>query len=175
MLQKMGDPKRIRKKYETPGHPWRRENLEEELKLVGEYGLRNKRELWRALSKLRKYRAMARSLFTAVGEKRVQLEAKLMGKLYRLGLLPQGATLDDVLKLTVRDMLDRRLQTMVYRLGLAKTIFHARQLITHGKVYVGGRKVRAPSYHVMRDEEETIRLAETIPAVAGAKVSNPNG
>jgi small subunit ribosomal protein S4 len=106
----MGDPKRIRKKYETPGHPWRKENLSEELKLMGEYGLRNKREIWRATSTLRKYRALARSLFTAVGERRAVEEARLIGRLYRLGLLPQNATLDDVLKLTVRDFLDRRLQ-----------------------------------------------------------------
>jgi len=158
----MGDPKRIRKKYETPGHPWRRENLAEELKLMGEYGLRNKREIWRAASTLKKYRAMARSLFTAVGEKRAVEEAKLVGKLYRLGLLPQNATLDDVLKLTVRDFLDRRLQTVVYRLGLAKTPYHARQLITHGKILVGSKKVRAPSYHVLRGEEENIKLSEVV-------------
>jgi len=157
----MGDPKRIRKKYLTPGHPWRAENLKEELQLLGEYGLRNKRELWRVASKLRKYRAMARSLYTAVGEKRVTLESRLLGKLYRLGLLPKGSTLDDVLKMTVRDWLERRLQTIVFRLGLAKTIHHARQLIVHGKVLVGDRKVRSPSYHVQRGEEESIRLVET--------------
>ncbi len=160
----MGDPKRIRRKYETPGHPWRRETLGEELNLMGEYGLRNKREIWRALSKLRKYRAMARSLYSVVGKRRAVEEARLMGRLYRLGLLPQTATLDDVLKLSVRDLLDRRLQTMVYRLGLAKTVYHARQLITHGKVFVGYRRVRAPSYHVLRGEEETIKLAEPIAA-----------
>ncbi|MCS7137774.1 MAG: 30S ribosomal protein S4 [Candidatus Caldarchaeum sp.] len=158
----MGDPKRIRKKYETPGHPWRRESLEEELKLMGEYGLRNKRELWRAASILRKYRAMARKLFVAVGERRIAEEGRLIGRLNRLGVLPQGATLDDVLKLTVRDFLERRLQTIVFRAGLARTIFHARQLITHGKILVGGKKVRAPSYHVNKGEEETVRLVEPI-------------
>lgn len=161
-LPEMGDPKRIRKKYETPGHPWRREALEEELKLMGEYGLRNKRELWRSISVLRKYRAMARKLFVAVGEKRIVEESKLIGRLNRLGVLPQGATLDDVLRLTVRDFLERRLQTVVFRVGLARTIFHARQLITHGKILVGGKRVRAPSYHVNKGEEETVRLAEQI-------------
>ncbi|MEM2765749.1 MAG: S4 domain-containing protein, partial [Candidatus Caldarchaeum sp.] len=68
----------------------------------------------------------------------------------------------------------RRLQTIVFRLGLAKTIFHARQLISHGKVYVGGKKVTAPSYHVLKGEEETIRLAEPVAAVAGDKVSRSN-
>lgn len=155
----MGDPKRIKKKYETPGHPWRKERLDEELKLMGDYGLRNKREIWRASSQLRKYRSMARSLYTAVGQRRAEEEAKLMGRLYRLGLLPQQATLDDVLRLSVRDLLERRLQTIVYRLGLAKTVYQARQLIAHGKVFVGERKVKAPSYQVLRGEEESIRLS----------------
>jgi small subunit ribosomal protein S4 len=154
----MGDPKRQRKKYGTPGHPWRQENLEVELKLLGEYGLRNKREIYTANSKLRKYRTLARSLFTAIGEKRAAAENKLIGKLHRLGLLPEGATLDDVLRLTVRDFLERRLQTIVYKMGLARTPHHARQLIVHGKVYLGDRRVRAPSYHVLRGEEEKIRL-----------------
>ncbi|MCS6769466.1 MAG: 30S ribosomal protein S4 [Candidatus Caldarchaeum sp.] len=163
----MGDPKRIRKKYETPGHPWRKERLDEELRLMGDYGLRNKREIWNALSKLRKYRAMARSLYTAVGERRTLEESKLMGKLYRLGLLPQSATLDDVLRLSVKDLLDRRLQTMVYRLGLSKTIHQARQFITHGKVFVGQRRVKAPSYHVLRGEEEAIRVSSPQSKPAG--------
>ena len=155
----MGDPKRIRKKYETPGHPWRADVLAEELKLLGEYGLRNKRELWRTASVLRKFRAQARALVSVTGEKRRQEEAKLLGKLYRMGILPEGATLDDVLRLTVRDFLERRLQTMVYKLGLARTLYQARQFIVHGHVFVGDRKVRSPSYHVMRGEEEKIRLA----------------
>ncbi len=154
----MGDPKRQRKKYETPGHPWRQENLEAELKLLGEYGLRNKREIYNANSKLRKYRTLARSLFTAIGERREAAEGKLLGKLHRLGLLPEGATLDDVLRLTVRDFLERRLQTIVFKMGLARTPYHARQLIVHGKVYLGHRRVRAPSYHVLRGEEDKIRL-----------------
>jgi small subunit ribosomal protein S4 len=58
----------------------------------------------------------------------------------------------------VRDFLERRLQTIVYKMGLARTPHHARQLIVHGKVYLGDRRVRAPSYHVLRGEEEKIRL-----------------
>ena len=76
-----------------------------------------------------------------------------------MGIVDENATADDVLKLTVRDILERRLQTMVYRLALAKTIYQARQLIVHGHVYVGDRKVRSPSYHVMRGEERLIRVA----------------
>lgn len=154
----MGDPKRPRKKYETPKQPWRTERLLEELKIVGEYGLRNKRELWRAASILRKYRKIARSLFVLTEEERLRKESVLIRTLYRMGILPENATADDVLRLTVRDILERRLQTIVFRLGLAKTIYHARQLITHRHVAVGDRVVSAPSYLVKRGEEEKIKL-----------------
>jgi small subunit ribosomal protein S4 len=154
----LGDPKRPRKKYETPKQPWRTERLLEELKIVGEYGLRNKRELWRAASILRKYRKIARSLFVLTEEERLRKESVLIRTLYRMGILPENATADDVLRLTVRDILERRLQTIVFRLGLAKTIYHARQLITHRHVAVGDRIVSAPSYLVKRGEEEKIKL-----------------
>ncbi|MCD6421285.1 MAG: 30S ribosomal protein S4, partial [Thaumarchaeota archaeon] len=81
-------------------------------------------------------------------------------------LVDENATADDVLKLTVRDILERRLQTMVYRLGYARTIHQARQFIAHGHVYIGDRKVRSPSYHVMRGEEKLIRVALPIAAEA---------
>lgn len=155
----MGDPKRHRKKYETPKHPWRADVLAEELRLLGEYGLRNKRELWRVASALRKYRTIVRSLFALTGEERSRREKILVDKLVRLGVLQEGSALDDVLKLTVRDFLERRLQTFVYRLGYVSSIHHARQLIVHGHVYVGDKKVRSPSYHVNRGEEGLIRVA----------------
>ncbi len=154
----MGDPKRPRRKYETPKQPWRTDRLLEELKIVGEYGLRNKRELWRAASILRKYRKIARSLFVLTEEERVKKESVLIRTLYKMGILPENATADDVLRLTVRDILERRLQTVVFRLGLAKTIYHARQLITHRHIAVGERIVSAPSYLVKRGEEEKIKL-----------------
>ncbi|MEM4718508.1 MAG: 30S ribosomal protein S4, partial [Nitrososphaerota archaeon] len=122
----MGDPKRPRKQYETPSHPWKADRLAAELQLVGEYGLRNKRELWRAQTILRKIRAHARRLFGLTGEERAKEERTLMGRLYRMGLVDENATADDVLKLTVRDILERRLQTVIYKLGLARTIYPAR-------------------------------------------------
>lgn len=155
----MGDPKRARKRYETPGHPWKADRLAVELQLLGEYGLRNKRELWRTETILRKIRAQARSLFVLTGEKRVQEEMRLINRLYKMGLVDENATADDVLQLTVRDILERRLQTMVFKLGYAKSIYQARQLIAHGHVYIGDNKVRSPGHHVMREEESLIRVA----------------
>ncbi len=160
----MGDPKRPRKKYETPRHPWQEDRLKEELQLVGEYGLRNKRELWRAASVLRKYRKIARELFVLTGEERRRRERALIDKLYRIGLVPQDADANYVLQLTVRDILERRLQTIVYRKGLARTIHQARQLITHKKIEVGGRIVSAPGYLVQRGEEDKIGLVIPQPA-----------
>lgn len=163
----MGDPKRPRKQYETPSHPWKADRLATELQLVGEYGLRNKRELWRAQTILRKIRAHARRLFGLTGEERAKEERTLIRRLYRMGLVEENATADDVLKLTVRDILERRLQTMVYKLGFARTFYQARQLIVHGHVYVSDRKVRSPSYHVMRGEERLIKVALPVVAQAG--------
>ncbi|QOJ78375.1 30S ribosomal protein S4 [Infirmifilum lucidum] len=153
----MGDPKKPRRKWQGPGHPWRKEVLEEEMRLLGEYGLRNKHELWIAKSLLREIRARARKLLALPEEQRLPLEKPLVARLYRMGLLPsEDASLDDILSLNVRHVLERRLQTIVYRKGLASSIYHARQLITHGHIAIGGRRARSPGYLVPRDEEELI-------------------
>lgn len=154
----MGDPRRIRSKVLHPKHPWVRERLAEELILVGEYGLRNKRELWRAASFLRGIRTSARSYLSLTGEERVKRESELISRLHRLGLVEKDAKLDDILSLTVSNVLERRLQTIVYRKGLAKSIHAARQVITHGKVMIGDQVVRSPGYFVKKDEEPMIRL-----------------
>ena len=171
----MGDPKKPRKQYETPKHPWKADRLAAELQLLGEYGLRNKRELWRAETILRKVRTHARKLFGLTGEQRAKEERSLISRLYRMGLVDENATADDVLKLTVRDILERRLQTMVYRLGYARTIHQARQFIAHGHVYIGDRKIRSPSYHVMRGEERLIRVALPIAAEARGSLTEAKG
>jgi len=145
--------KRFRKKYKKPRRLWDKALLEEERKLMIEYGLRRKKELWRAKEILRKYRRMARKL-NAIKDK--EQEKVLLQKLYRLGLVDETATLDTVLSLTVRDILNRRLQTLVYKKGLANTIKQARQFIVHGHVSVNGRKVVYPSYLVPRNEEDKI-------------------
>jgi len=159
----MGDPKKQKKKYETPRFPWRSDILQSELRLLGEYGLRNKRELWRHRTMLSKFRGIARSLLGVPSDERVKLEAQLLGKLKRLGMLPENAVLDDVLDMTVEDILERRLQTIVFRKGLAKTIFQARQLITHGHIAIGDKKVFSPSYLVPKEEEDKVTYAPTSP------------
>lgn len=154
----MGDPRRIRKKYQKPRHPWRADRIEAEKKILREYGLKNKKEIWRVETILRNYRRQARNLLALRGEEIGKKEKELLQSLMRLGLLKENATLDDVLALKTRDLLDRRLQTIVYKKGLANTIKHARQLIVHGHVTVKGGKVTAPSYMVKADEEDSIQV-----------------
>ncbi|MEM3577801.1 MAG: 30S ribosomal protein S4 [Candidatus Bathyarchaeia archaeon] len=152
----MGDPKKQKKKYATPRFPWRADVLQGELKLLGQYGLRNKHELWRHETMLSKFRGIARSLIGKSPEERRRMEEELLSRLKKLGVLDETAVLDDVLDLTVEDILERRLQTVVFRKGLAKTIHQARQLITHGHIAIGERRVTVPSYIVTREDEEKI-------------------
>ncbi len=144
---------RQKPKYRKPKKRWDKARIEEEKKLMEEYGLRRKRELWRAQEILRKFRKRARDLLARADEK---AKNELLTKLYRLGLVEKDATLEDVLKLTIRDILERRLQTIVYRKGLARTIKQARQFIVHGHIAVNGRRMPFPSALVRREWEDKI-------------------
>ena len=55
-------------------------------------------------------------------------------------------------------LLERRLDTVVYRVNLAPTPFAARQLVNHGHVMVNGKRVNIPSYQVR--EGDTVEVAE---------------
>ena len=159
----MGGIRKPRKKY-LDGKPkklWNRQLLLEELQLVGEYGLRNKKELWRARALLKWVVRRARSLLYMTPEERAPLEKPFKEKLYKMGLIEDpNVPLDRILSLDVRAVLERRLQTIVYRLGLAKSIHHARQLIVHGHVAVAGRRVTSPGFLVPRDLEDKISLIQ---------------
>lgn len=128
----------------------------EELRLIGAYGLRNKRELWRHRTQLSKIRRIAREAQSLDPARRAEVERRLIRRLQHLGLLKREATMDDVLSLRIEDLLERRLQTLIYRKGLAKSLFQARQLIVHGHISVKGRRVRVPSYWVKADEEAEV-------------------
>ncbi len=155
----MGDPKRQRRKYDTPRFPWRKDILGEELKLLGTFGLRNKHELWRHETMLSKFRGIARSLIGRTPEERMRMENELLTRLKKLGVLSETAVLDDVLDLSIEDLLERRLQTLVFRKNLTKTIHQARQIVTHGHITLDNRRVTVPGYLVTREEEKTLTYA----------------
>ena len=155
----MGDPKRQRRKFDTPRFPWRKDILQEELKLLGTYGLRNKHELWRHETQLSKFRGTARSLIGKSAEERLKMENELLSRLKKLGVLQDTAVLDDVLDLSLEDLLERRLQTLVFRKTLTKTVHQSRQLVTHGHITLDNRRVTVPGYLVSREEEKTLAYA----------------
>jgi small subunit ribosomal protein S4 len=91
------------------------------------------------------------------------MEKMLLTRLKKLGIIHETAVLDGVLDLTIEDILERRLQTIIFRKDLAKSIYQARQLVTHGHIAIGNRRVTVPSYLVMREEENQITYTPQSP------------
>jgi len=145
--------KKQKKKFEKPLRPWDKTRIEEERKIIQNYGLRRKREIWRSESILRNYRRIARSL---AAKRDKEKEKILLDKLFKMGLISKDADLDDVLALTIEKLLDRRFQTLVFKKGLASTPKQARQFIVHGRVAVDGRRVKWPSMIISVSEENKI-------------------
>ncbi len=152
----MGDPRRLKKKYSKPSHPWQLDRMQEEAVLVKEYGFKNKRELWKMKSILKKAADEAKRLIIATGPQAAKEEKQLIQRLHKYGMVPGTATIDNVLGLTIRDILERRLQTQVYKKGLAHSVQQSRQFITHNHIHVSGRTINAPSYLVLQAEESMI-------------------
>ena len=162
----MGDPKFSRKTYDTPSHPWQGERIKAEVEVVRAFGLKNKTEVWKAETILRNLRKQSRDLQARLrtGDKQAQKEADaLLEKCARLGYLPAGSNLNDILSLKDEDVLSRRLQTIVYEKGLSSTIKQARQMITHGHIFMNGHRVTVPGYLVTRFEESSIEYNPSSP------------
>lgn len=163
----MGDPKFSRKTYDTPSHPWQGERIKAEVEVVREFGLKNKTEVWKAETMLRNLRKQSRELQARLraGDAQAKVESEaLLNKCARIGILPvTGGTLNDILVLTDSDILSRRLQTVVYEKGLSSTIRQARQMITHGHIFINGHRVTVPGYIVRREEEASVELNAASP------------
>ena len=154
----MGDPKTPRRIWKKPKRPLNYNLMMDELKTLGTFGLKTKRELWKARTNLSKLRHQARSLLALRQEIRKEKEPVLINSLSKIGLVDKNSTLDDVLNLQVTDLLSRRLQTIVQRKLYFKTPYHARQAIVHGHIMIDDRIVTIPSYVVKIDEEPKIHL-----------------
>ncbi|CAI4832926.1 CDG_1a_G0054880.mRNA.1.CDS.1 [Saccharomyces cerevisiae] len=159
-------PRTYSKTYSTPKRPYESSRLDAELKLAGEFGLKNKKEIYRISFQLSKIRRAARDLLTRDEKdpKRLFEGNALIRRLVRVGVLSEDKKkLDYVLALKVEDFLERRLQTQVYKLGLAKSVHHARVLITQRHIAVGKQIVNIPSFVVRLDSEKHIDFAPTSP------------
>ena len=151
----MGDPRRLRKKYSTPRHPWQRDRIEDERILIKEYGLKNKKELWKMSSLLRNFTNHAKRLANTTGPQAEREKEELLLKLKSMGLI-EGKDLNEVLSVTTNAVLERRLETIVFRMGKARSIAQARQFIVHEHILVNGKSISLPSYLVSKADEAAI-------------------
>ena len=158
----MGDPKFPGKHYDTPSHPWQKVRIEEEAGLIHQYGLKNKKEIWKANTKVREMRRQARKLTAKSSDLQAQKERDLLlAKLNRLGILEQNSSLEDILRMSPENILNRRLQTQVYLQGLASTVKQSRQLIIHGHIAIDGGVTRVPGMLVTKLQEKNITYSST--------------
>merc|ERR1711935_302786 len=158
------------KTSKTPRRAYDKERLDAELKMIGTFGLKNKREIWRNGLILSKVHAVARNLLT-MDEKdprRIFEGQALMRRMIRYGILDEDKQrLDYVLALKVEDFLERRLQTLVFSRGLAKSIHHARVLIKQRHIRVGHQIVDVPSFMVRVESQPHIEFAVSSPFGGG--------
>ena len=161
----MGDPKFARSKTQTPTHPWKQARIDEEHALKEKYGLKKiggMKEIWREKSALRRHRNQAMKLIGRVDTTEghfAREKTDMINSLCRKGLLPEGASLDDVLQINVEHMLSRRLQSVVYYRGLAPSMRAARNMIVHGHISIGEQRMTVPGYHIKKEEEELLNYS----------------
>jgi small subunit ribosomal protein S4 len=148
----MGAPKRNRRTYDKPKEIWNLQRINTDNALREEFGLRSMRELWKAQTEISRIRGNVRALLSGAGTAQ-GVKERMLDRLSRFGIASRNATLDDLLDLKENALLARRLQSVVFKKGLAKTPKQARQLIVHGHISVKGRRVNVPSYLVSIDEE----------------------
>ena len=167
----MGEPKFSRPRTQTPTHPWKQARIEEEHDLKERYGLKKvggMREIWREKSALRRHRNQAMKLIGRVDSTEghyAKEKEQLLNSLTKKGLLQTGADVGDVLEINVEHMLSRRLQSVVYYKGLAPSMRAARNLIVHGHICIGDQRMTVPGYHVLKEEEDSLRYSENSPFV----------
>jgi small subunit ribosomal protein S4 len=155
----MGDPRRLKKKYFPPRHPWIKERIDSERELTREYALKTKKEIYKLDSILKKFKDQAKKLIAATTKQAEKEKKQMMQRLQKLALIQSEAALDDVLGLTLKDIMERRLQNLVFKKGLARTQAQSRQFIVHEHIMIGNKKITAPNYLVSQAEEELITFS----------------
>jgi small subunit ribosomal protein S4 len=148
--------KRKHKRYSRPKRPYDKTRIEEEVKIIEEFGLKNKKEIWKAEAAIKSIREKAKKLISAKTEEQKALFERLKKK----GL--EVNSIADILSLHKKVYLRRRLQTIVLKRRVATTTKMARQLITHKKILVDGKVIDRPSYIVPVNLEDKISLKHKI-------------
>jgi small subunit ribosomal protein S4 len=161
----MGDPKKQKKKYESPSHPWQRVRIDEEAELMKKYAPKNKKEIWKMATILKDFKDQAKKLSSLNTEQAKKETKMLVKKLVSMGLIKEGDGSEKVLILTLGDIMERRLQTMTVKKGVARTIKQARQFITHAHIKVDNKVITSPSYLVKSKEEDKITFKNSSPFV----------
>jgi small subunit ribosomal protein S4 len=174
----MGAPKRIRKKYEKPKDIWNAQRIEADNSLINKYGLKNMRELWKVQTEVSRIRGNVRKILAGSSTGAFETEkVDIIDRLKKNGMVDESATLDSLLDIKEESLLDRRLQSFVFKKGMALTIKQARQLIVHGFIAVNGRKVTKPSYTIKKSDEDKISYYKNIEILkkgAQTKAPEPN-
>jgi len=152
----MGDPRKPKLNYQTPMHPWQKERIDFEKKLIREYGLKNKKEVWKHSTQVKRFISKFKDTSIKNPDQAKKEKNDLLNRMVRIGLIKQNATGDEILGLNVQNILDRRLQTLVHKKGLARSVKQARQFIVHRHIMVNGKVVTAPSYIVSVEDEPKI-------------------
>lgn len=145
-------PKRKRKKYSRPQRPFDKARIQEENILRDRYGLKNKKEIWKADAAIGRIRNLAKQLIIKSEEEKQAFVEKLQAKGFGVNSIADSLALDK------EDWLKRRLQTFVFTKKLARTPKQARQLVAHKQVSIGNRIINIPSYQVSLEQESQIRL-----------------
>lgn len=157
----MGVVAKPRKKYVSHKKRWVKKTIEDEKELVRDYALKKKKEIRRVEYQLSKYKKLAKDLNKQAGEERDAAAEELLNRLKAQGILTEDATtLDEVLDISVRDVLERRLSNIVYKHQLARSPNQARQFVVHGHIKVGDDVITAPGYQVNLEEESSIDFVE---------------
>lgn len=157
----MGDPKTTKKKFDTPRHPWVKEVINSEKELMKQYGLKNKKEVWKFKTKLRDFKSQSKQF--SHNEEESEKQEAFLKKLRKVGILNENQGVDEVLGLEVKDILERRLQTVLYRKNMANSMRQARQFIVHNHIVVSGRVIDVPGYLVKKEEEDSIEFSNGSP------------
>lgn len=163
----MGHPRKQRRKYSGPPHPWKRDRLEAEAVIKKKYGLKNKKEIWKTDSILKKFKRQAKRIIAGSKTKGKEEQFKkeqeqLLSRLMNLGIIEAGTKVEDVLDLPLEKLMERRLQSMVRAQGLARTMTQARQFVVHQHILVNDRTINVPSYLVKKEDKITFNTRSTL-------------